>query len=112
MQEQTAAWIPIVQDPFTILPAGNAARVEIDGRAVAIFNVNQEFFAIDDTCSHAEASLSDGDLDVERCRIECPLHGSQFDLRTGQPLCLPAVEPIAVYETRVVQNQLEVRLSP
>jgi len=111
MQEQTASWIPIVADPLTILPTGSAARVEIDGRALAIFNLNAEFFAIDDTCTHAEASLSDGDLDIERCRIECPLHGSQFDLRTGQPLCLPAVEPVAVHETRVIHNQLEVRLS-
>jgi 3-phenylpropionate/trans-cinnamate dioxygenase ferredoxin subunit len=83
------------------IPPGHAARVEIDGRPIAIFNVDGEFYAVDDTCSHAEASLSEGELDTERCAIECPLHGSSFDLRDGEPLTLPAVEPVAVHDIAV-----------
>jgi 3-phenylpropionate/trans-cinnamate dioxygenase ferredoxin component len=85
----------------TDIPPGHAARVEIDGTPVAIFNVDGEFYALDDTCSHAEASLSEGDLDPARCAIECPLHGSSFDLRTGDPLTLPAVEPVRVHHVEV-----------
>jgi 3-phenylpropionate/trans-cinnamate dioxygenase ferredoxin component len=91
------------------IPPGHAARTEIDGRAIAIFNVDGDFYALDDTCSHAEASLSEGDLDVDFCSIECPLHGSQFDLRTGEPLTLPAVEPVAVH--RVVVEDGVVRVA-
>ena len=64
---------------------------------MAVFNIGGEFHCLDDTCSHAEASLSEGDLDPDRCAIECPLHGSAFDLRTGEPLSLPAVEPVRVH---------------
>jgi 3-phenylpropionate/trans-cinnamate dioxygenase ferredoxin subunit len=79
------------------IPPGHAARVEIEDVPVAIFNLGGTFYAVDDTCSHAEASLSEGDLDPGRCAIECPLHGSTFDLRTGEPLTLPAVEPVRVH---------------
>ena len=57
--------------------------------------------SLDDTCSHQEASLSEGDLDPDRCAIECPLHGSSFDLRTGEPLSLPAVEPVRAHQVEV-----------
>ena len=79
------------------IPSGCAARVEIDGLPVAIFNCNGEIYCVDDTCTHAEASLSDGDLDLDRCVIECPLHGSAFDLRNGDALTLPAVEPVRTH---------------
>jgi 3-phenylpropionate/trans-cinnamate dioxygenase ferredoxin subunit len=94
-----AEWIDIARAED--IPPGHAARVEIDDTPVAVFNVNGEFFALDDTCSHAEASLSEGDLDTERCIIECPLHGSSFDLRTGDALTLPAVEPVRVHQVEV-----------
>jgi len=83
------------------IPPGCAARVVIDGTPVAIFNLDGTFYALDDTCSHQEASLSEGDLDPDRCAIECPLHGSSFDLRTGEPLTLPAVEPVRVHQIDV-----------
>jgi len=83
------------------IPPGCAARVEIDGTPVAIFNLDGALYALDDTCSHQEASLSEGDLDTDRCAIECPLHGSSFDLRTGEPLSLPAVEPVHVHHVEV-----------
>jgi 3-phenylpropionate/trans-cinnamate dioxygenase ferredoxin subunit len=86
------------------IPPGCAARVEIDGVPVAIFNVEGSYYALDDTCSHAEASLSEGDLDIERCVIECPLHGSSFDLRTGDPLSLPAVEPVRAHRVETTAD--------
>ena len=61
------------------IPPGCAARVVIDGTPVAIFNLDGTFYALDDTCSHQEASLSEGDLDPDRCAIECPLHGWRFE---------------------------------
>ena len=92
------------------IPPGHAARVEIDGRPVAIFNCDGEIFALDDTCSHAEASLSEGELDPDSCAIECPLHGSQFDLRTGEPLSLPAVLPVASHRVVIEDGVVRVGL--
>jgi 3-phenylpropionate/trans-cinnamate dioxygenase ferredoxin subunit len=78
---------------------GTALRVEVGDEPIAVFNLDGEFYAICDTCSHEEASLSDGDVfgDV----VECPLHGSQFDIKTGKVLTLPAVLPVASYDVRV-----------
>lgn len=79
-------------------------RVEIDGVPVALWNVDGEFYATDDTCTHEEASLSEGDLWGEV--IECPLHGAQFDVRTGEVLSLPAIFPIATYPVKVEDGAL------
>ena len=97
-----ADWVEVAR--ASDIPPGHAARVEIDDVPVAIFNLDGTFHALDDTCSHAEASLSEGDLDPERCAVECPLHGSTFDLRTGEPLTLPAVEPVRVHRVDVDDN--------
>lgn len=78
---------------------GTAKRVEVDGKPVALFNVEGEFFAVSDVCSHAEASLSEGD--VEDDVVECPLHGARFNVRTGKNLSLPALFPVAQYEVKV-----------
>jgi 3-phenylpropionate/trans-cinnamate dioxygenase ferredoxin subunit len=106
---KVASWVEVgrVED----VPPGHAARIEIDEYPVAIFNVDGEFFCLDDTCSHAQASLSDGDLDLSRCAIECPLHGSAFDLRTGDPLSLPAVEPVHVHHIDTTDGVIRVALS-
>jgi 3-phenylpropionate/trans-cinnamate dioxygenase ferredoxin subunit len=106
---RVASWVEVgrIED----VPPGHAARVEIGDVPVAIFNVDGEFFCVDDTCTHAEASLSDGDLDVSRCVIECPLHGSAFDLRTGDPLSLPAVEPVHVHHIDTSDGVIRVALN-
>lgn len=103
-----ATWVEVgrVED----VPPGHAARVEIDEVPVAIFNLDGTFYCLDDTCSHAEASLSDGDLDTERCAIECPLHGSAFSLCTGEPLSLPAVEPVRVHKVDTSGGVIRVAL--
>ena len=77
------------------LTDGIPLRVEVDGLAVAVVKHDDEVFAIEDECSHAAVPLSDGD--VEDCTIECFLHGSRFDLRTGKPTGLPATEPVPVF---------------
>lgn len=78
---------------------GTGFQVEIDDEPVALWNVEGNFYATSDTCSHEEATLTEGDLWDNL--IECPLHGAQFDVRTGEPRTLPAVLPIATYPIRV-----------
>jgi 3-phenylpropionate/trans-cinnamate dioxygenase ferredoxin subunit len=77
------------------LPPGERLVAEINGRAIAVFNVDGTYYAVDDVCTHDGGPLADGPLDgVE---IECPRHGARFDLRTGRALCMPAFEPIATH---------------
>jgi 3-phenylpropionate/trans-cinnamate dioxygenase ferredoxin subunit len=85
---------------------GEGLRVEVEGDAVAIWNVNGEFYATADTCTHEEASLSEGDLWDEI--VECPLHGAQFDVRTGAVKSLPAIFPVATYPVKVEGGALYV----
>jgi 3-phenylpropionate/trans-cinnamate dioxygenase ferredoxin subunit len=80
---------------FASLTAGKPVKIEKDGRTICVTRVGDQVFAIDDTCSHSDASLSEGD--VTDFKIECWLHGAEFDLRTGEALTPPAVAPIKVY---------------
>lgn len=81
------------------VPDGGALAVLLGSREVAVVNTAEGVFAISDVCSHAEVPLSEGD--VEGATIECYMHGSRFDLRTGFPLELPATQPVPVYPVRV-----------
>jgi len=74
-------------------------RVVVDGVPVAVVRVGDEVFAVSDVCSHAEVSLSEGE--VSGCQIECWLHGSRFDLRTGEPSGPPAFESVPVYPVEI-----------
>lgn len=74
-------------------------KAEVQGVTIAVVLTEGEVFAINDTCSHGAVSLAEGD--VNGCTLECWLHGSEFDLRTGRPLSLPATEPVAVYPVKV-----------
>ena len=80
---------------------GGALGVEVDGTEVAIVRTDDGFYAIHDECSHASIPLSEGEVVPAACEIECWLHGSMFDLRTGKPTGLPATEPVAVYPCKV-----------
>ena len=80
---------------FASLTAGQPVKIEKAGRTICVARVGDQVFAIDDTCSHSEASLSEGD--ITDFKIECWLHGAEFDLRTGEALTPPAVAPIKVY---------------
>jgi 3-phenylpropionate/trans-cinnamate dioxygenase ferredoxin subunit len=86
------------------LTPGHPLRVELDELDVAVVRVSDEVFAIEDVCSHAEVPLSEGE--VSGCTIECMLHGSRFDLRTGKPTGLPATRPVPVFETFVIDGDV------
>jgi 3-phenylpropionate/trans-cinnamate dioxygenase ferredoxin subunit len=92
------------------IPADGVRAFEHDGRRIAVYHVGGTFYATDDICSHAYAHLSDGWLDPDDGTVECPLHGSRFDLRTGAALTLPAFQPIAVYPVRAEGDDLLVEL--
>ena len=81
------------------LPRDKGIRVTVGETTIAVFRVADEVFAIGDRCSHAEASLAEGE--VYGTDVECPRHGSEFDLRTGAPLSLPATRPVPVYEVTI-----------
>lgn len=78
---------------------GKAKQVEIEGERIALFNVDGNYFAISDVCTHEEASLSKGTLQGEV--VSCPRHGARFNVRTGQVLSLPAILPVATYPVRL-----------
>lgn len=86
---------------------GAAIRVVVAGTPIAIFNVNGELYAIGDTCTHEEFSLSDGEL-VDEYTVECALHGAQFDLRTGEAICLPATGNAGSYPVWVEDGAIKV----
>jgi nitrite reductase/ring-hydroxylating ferredoxin subunit len=73
---------------------------------IALFRADDGFYALSDTCSHGKASLSEGWF--EGFEIECPVHSGRFDVRSGAPLSFPATEPVARYETRMVDGELYV----
>jgi 3-phenylpropionate/trans-cinnamate dioxygenase ferredoxin subunit len=81
------------------VPEDEALGVTIGRYDVAIARHGDEFFAIQDLCSHAAVALSEGE--VEECTVECWLHGSRFDLRTGKPTGLPATEPVSTFPVEV-----------
>jgi 3-phenylpropionate/trans-cinnamate dioxygenase ferredoxin component len=89
-------------------PIGGKLLVELDGRAIAVFNVDGTYYAIDDVCTHDGGPLAEGEL--MGCEIECPRHGARFDVRTGKPLCMPAIEPVAVHATEVRGDDIYVAL--
>ena len=90
------------------IPVGEVRRFVIDGADVAVVNAGEYFYAVDDICSHEHFHLSDGDVDLETATIECPKHGSAFDLETGRPLSLPAVLPVKTYGVKVVGEDVMV----
>ena len=93
------------------IPEGEARRFVVRRIEVAVANLgNGTFLAVDDICSHAESSLSEGEVDVDDETIECARHGSTFDLRTGRPKTLPATVPVATYRVKVEGENLLIEL--
>lgn len=91
------------------LPLGESLRVVVEGLAVAVFHTSEGLFAVDDTCTHQDASLAEGWL--EGCTVECPLHASVFDLRTGAPTAPPARRPVRTHGVHVVGDTVHLTLS-
>lgn len=83
------------------LDAGAALRLDGGAAGICLVRIGDDYYAIGDRCSHAQVSLSEGDVDAADCAVECWKHGSAFSLRTGEPQSLPAVRPVPVYAVRI-----------
>jgi len=90
---------------------GTAISVEVDGVEIAVVHADDDnFYAVRDECSHASVALSEGEVDG--CTLECWLHGSRFDLRTGEPTGLPATEPVAIFPIEIRDGDIYVSSTP
>ncbi|MEJ7871262.1 MAG: non-heme iron oxygenase ferredoxin subunit [Rubrobacteraceae bacterium] len=89
---------------------GEVKQYLVEGRPVALCNVDGEFHAFEDVCTHQFVDLSEGGLEGDQ--IKCPLHGAKFDVKTGQPKSLPAVKPVPKHEVKVEDGHVYVALNP
>ena len=90
------------------IPAGTVRSFIVENEIVAIFNLNNNYYALKDQCSHMDLPLSDGLL--EDGVVVCAYHGAEFDIKTGEALCLPAVEPVEAFEVRIEDEQIYVSI--
>lgn len=97
---------------------GSSRRFDVDGHRLAVVRIPSQrsgapddYYVIGDECSHEDYSLSEGEVWPDELEIECPKHGSTFDLRTGEPHALPATKPVSVYPVRVEGDDVLVTLS-
>jgi 3-phenylpropionate/trans-cinnamate dioxygenase ferredoxin subunit len=98
-------WTPVA--PAADIEPGGFRTVDVDGTAVAVFNLGGTFFAIEDVCTHDGGRLAGGPVDGDQ--VACPRHGARFCIRTGTALSAPAYEPTACLPVRVEQGQVQVR---
>jgi 3-phenylpropionate/trans-cinnamate dioxygenase ferredoxin component len=92
------------------LPEGEKRLVEVEGEKIGVFNCGGELFAIEDRCSHDDGPLAEGPFDSSACTVECPRHGSLFDLRSGKPKTLPAYVPVETFEVRDEDGEIKLVL--
>ena len=90
------------------IPIGGKKLAEVDGRAIAVFNVDGSFYAIDDVCTHDGGPLAEGEL--LGAEVRCPRHGARFDVRTGKALCFPAFEPVPTHRVEVRGDEVLIAL--
>jgi 3-phenylpropionate/trans-cinnamate dioxygenase ferredoxin component len=96
--------------PVEELPPGAKRVVRWEDLEIGIVNCGGEVLAIEDRCSHDDGDLMEGDVDEDTCTVECPRHGSVFDLRTGKPLNLPAYVPIDTFAVEVDDGVIKVEV--
>jgi 3-phenylpropionate/trans-cinnamate dioxygenase ferredoxin component len=96
--------------PLEDLPPGTMKLVHAGEISVGVYNVAGELYAIEDRCSHDDGNLVEGELDEETCTIECPRHGSVFDLHTGKPLNLPAYVPVDTFPVSVEDGLIKIEV--
>ena len=96
--------------PLSELPPGSRRLVEWEDLEIGVFNCAGELFAIEDRCSHDQGVLLEGELDEDRCSVECPRHGSWFDLRTGRALNLPAYAPVDTFPVLVEDDVIRIEV--
>lgn len=92
--------------PVSELEAGNRLIFEHEGEPIAVFNADGELFAIEDRCSHDDGPLAEGEWSPADCSVECPRHGSLFDLRTGKPKTLPAFQPVRTFPVEIIDDKI------
>ena len=97
--------------PLADLVPGTATRVDVPGHRICVVRIGDDVYAIGDTCSHAEVSLSLGEVFGDTKEIECEKHGSLFSLETGEALTLPATQPVPVYDAKVVDGLIVVEIA-
>ena len=90
------------------IPLGKGKSIEVEGKMIAIFNIDNQIFAMDDTCTHAGASLAEGV--TEGHKVTCPWHSAEFDIKTGQALCAPAFEHLKTYKVEVVGDDINIQV--
>jgi 3-phenylpropionate/trans-cinnamate dioxygenase ferredoxin component len=90
---------------------GTARRFDVGRHRIALVRIGDDFYAVGDRCSHADFSLSEGEVWPDELEIECWKHGSTFSLKTGEPQSLPATRPVPVYDVRVEGDEVWVELS-
>ena len=96
--------------PVSELPACSVKIVFSGSLAVGVYNLNGEYFALEDRCSHDDGPLCEGDFDCDEGIAVCPRHGANIDIRTGRPLTLPAVEPVETFPVRVEDGIVKVEV--
>ncbi len=99
-------WIPLARAED--IPPGRCRAFDVDDRMIAVVNLDGEFFAIDNICTHAYAELCQGPIVGDQ--IQCPLHGARFSIRTGAVTAPPAYEPLNTYPVRVEGDSIEIRI--
>jgi 3-phenylpropionate/trans-cinnamate dioxygenase ferredoxin subunit len=92
--------------PLAELKPGGMRLVEHDGIKIGVFNCDGTLYAIEDRCSHDDGPLAEGEFSAEACTVECPRHGSLFDLTTGRPKTLPAYAPVRTFAASVVDDNI------
>jgi len=92
------------------LESGAARRFDVEEHRISVVRIEDDFYAIGDRCSHADYSLSEGDVYAPEAEIECWKHGSTFSLATGEPQALPATKPVPVYQLKVDETDVSVVL--
>ncbi|MEP6775676.1 MAG: non-heme iron oxygenase ferredoxin subunit [Chloroflexota bacterium] len=109
---KTESWVRVAC--VAEIPEGNCTCTAFEGTSIAVFNAGGVFYAIGDSCTHAAASLSEGDFyeDIRGWVVECPRHGSQFDVTTGEAISLPATGNSGAYETKVEEGVVYINLEP
>ena len=96
---------------FDELGPAEARRFDLEGHRLCVVRIDESVYVIGDMCSHADVSLSEGELNTDDLEIECWKHGSSFNLVTGEPQTLPAIKPVPVYDAKVVDGNVMVKLS-
>jgi 3-phenylpropionate/trans-cinnamate dioxygenase ferredoxin subunit len=101
---------PVIVCRLDELAPNSATRIDVAGRAVAVIRIGDDVYAIGDTCSHADYSLSEGELFCDTKEIECWKHGSLFSIESGEALTLPATQPVPVFVARLVHGDVVIEL--